>query len=206
MFNQQSAQIIGLALEAGDKELVETLVCRECHFGWHSPPANELKTILEESSNRRLNEIAPWVDVARIVLQDERRILEANSFALKMIYGLPADRIMADFSIIQATPIDSELIRLCIPVFDGKRTHFASVDREGNLIIEEVIGRSPRPGHYLSARKIVDVIPAGRRTIQEVMDEKGFFTPGDCHKPYSACVSRRTRGCLDLGYPGYSQR
>jgi hypothetical protein len=121
-----------------------------------------------------------------------------------MIYGLPAARIMADFSIVQVNPIDPELIRLCIPVFDRKRTHFATVDRESNLIIEELIGRSPRPGHYLSARKIVDVIPAGRRIIQEVMDEKGFFTSGDCHKPCSACVARSDRGCLDLGYFGHS--
>ena len=136
MFSQQTAEMIALALEERNHELANQLVCRECRFGWRAPDPYLLQNQLKESDEPRQVQIAPWINVVRMVLHDEERLLQANSSALKMIYGLPPERLMADFSIVHYEPIEKDLVRMLMPLFDGKRSHFVSVDRVGNLIIE----------------------------------------------------------------------
>jgi len=206
VFNRQTAEMIALALEGGDKDLTETLVCRECSYGWRSPDPNELKASLETSANKRLREIAPWIHVARIMLHGGRRVIKTNTYALRMIYGIPPKRIMDDLSIIHLSPIDPEIVRMLIPFFDGKRSYFCSQDCDGNLIIERVIGRSPREGQYQSVREIIDVVPAGARIVEDVLREKGFYHNRNTHKPRCRCVSHAAHGCLALCPPGFPVR
>jgi hypothetical protein len=194
----QIAEIIARAREAGDHDLVQSLVCRECHYDWRVD--HDLEARLRAGSPR-MQKLADWLGKPRLMRLNCDRILDANSHALAGVYGIPARHLMRDHApILFNGKAEQEVMRRSLPASNRKRGFRLSRDCDGNVLVERTHGSIPRPGELMVVRELVDVLPAEKfSALKEVLDAKGFHHPFGTVLPCRICraspADRRLRMC-----------